>query len=131
MAKVWEAADAALDVLLTDAADGGSRFLRSGAAVKVSAALARRPSRAARRAGHLGAKLARVAGGRSDLRPGYRIAEEHPAAPETWLDQAATLPGSWWADYDEWLAARSGELVPAPKITKRGAKAPGSYVHAR
>ena len=64
-------------------------------------------------------------------RASYRIADEHPAAPEAWLDQAATLPGSWWPDYDAWLAARSGELVPAPKITKRGAKAPGSYVHAR
>jgi polyhydroxyalkanoate synthase len=64
-------------------------------------------------------------------RASYRIADEHPAAPDAWLDQAATLPGSWWTDYDRWLAARSGELVPARKITKRGAKAPGSYVHAR
>ena len=66
----------------------------------------------------------------ADSRSSYRIADSNPAAPETWLEQAATLPGSWWPDYDQWLAARSGELVPAPKITKRGAKAPGSYVHA-
>jgi poly[(R)-3-hydroxyalkanoate] polymerase subunit PhaC len=66
-----------------------------------------------------------------DSRSSYRIADTNPAAPEAWLEQAATLPGSWWPDYDAWLAARSGELVPAPKITKRGAKAPGSYVHAR
>jgi len=44
--------------------------------------------------------------------------------------------GSWWPDYDEWLAARSGELKPAPKRLgnarfKATAKAPGSYVHAR
>jgi len=67
----------------------------------------------------------------ANTRASYQIADEHPAATEAWLDQAATLPGSWWPDYDQWLAARSGELVPAPKITKRGAKAPGSYVHAR
>jgi polyhydroxyalkanoate synthase subunit PhaC len=67
----------------------------------------------------------------ADSRSSYRIADSNPVAPETWLEQAATLPGSWWADYDQWLAARSGDLVPAAKKTKRGAKAPGSYVHAR
>src|SRR3954447_15508134 len=66
-----------------------------------------------------------------ESRASYQIAGEHPATPEAWLEQAATLPGSWWPDYDQWLATRSGELVPAPKITQRGAKAPGSYVHVR
>jgi hypothetical protein len=69
MTKVPEAADAALDVLLTGAADGGSRFLRPGAAIMVGAGLVRRPNRAARQVGHLGAELARIAGGRSRLRP--------------------------------------------------------------
>jgi len=64
-------------------------------------------------------------------RASYQVSDEHPDTSEAWLNQAATLPGSWWPDYDQWLAARSGELVPAPKITKRGAKAPGSYVHVR
>jgi polyhydroxyalkanoate synthase len=41
----------------------------------------------------------------------------------------AQRAGSWWPDYDAWLATRSGELVPAPS-PKRGAKAPGTYVHA-
>src|SRR5437867_9205952 len=60
------AAHAALDVMLTDAAVGGrERFVRPGAAVGVAAGLARRPDRAARRVGHLGAELARVATGRS------------------------------------------------------------------
>ena len=58
-----------------------------------------------------------------------------PPSPEAWAERAATRPGSWWPDYDEWLAARSGELKPAPKRLGRGrykalAKAPGSYVHA-
>jgi polyhydroxyalkanoate synthase len=47
--------------------------------------------------------------------------------PESW----ATRPGSWWPDYDAWLAARSGACVAAPAVRQRGAKAPGSYVHAR
>src|SRR4051812_6267559 len=86
MTKVAEAADAALDVLLTDAVDGGSRFLRPGAAVKVGAGLVRRPNRAARRAGHLGAELARVARGRSELRPGKRDRRfTDPAWESSWL----------------------------------------------
>ena len=70
MTKTREAAEAALDVMLTDAAEGRSRFVRPGAAVNLAAGLARRPDRAARRAGHLGAELARVAAGRSDAAPG-------------------------------------------------------------
>ncbi len=67
-----------------------------------------------------------VSGGRAS----YRVADEHPAAPDAWLEQAATLPGSWWPDYDAWLSARSGALIDAPTVRHRGAKAPGSYVHA-
>ena len=59
----------------------------------------------------------------------------YPPSPDAWAEKAATLPGSWWPDYDEWLAARSGELKPAPKRLgnarhKAQAKAPGTYVHA-
>ena len=69
-------------------------------------------------------------------RSSYRIGDEHPETPEAWMDGAATRPGSWWNDYNEWLAERSGSLKPAPKRLGRGgykaqAKAPGSYVHAR
>jgi poly[(R)-3-hydroxyalkanoate] polymerase subunit PhaC len=68
-------------------------------------------------------------------RASYRIADEHPETPEAWAQQAATRPGSWWPDYDAWLAERSGELKPAPKrLGGRGytalAKSPGNYVHA-
>jgi polyhydroxyalkanoate synthase len=70
-----------------------------------------------------------------ESRSSYRIADENPAAPQEWEARAATLQGSWWPDYDEWLAARSGKLKPAPKRLGGGrhkaqAKAPGSYVHA-
>ena len=68
-------------------------------------------------------------------RSSYRVAAEHPATPEAWTERAATKQGSWWPDYDEWLAVRSGELKPAPKRLgghhyQPLAKAPGSYVHA-
>jgi polyhydroxyalkanoate synthase subunit PhaC len=70
-----------------------------------------------------------------ESRSSYRVADEHPATPDAWAAGAATRQGSWWPDYDEWLAARSGELEPAPKgLGAAGfralAKAPGSYVHA-
>ena len=34
---------------------------------------------------------------------------------DSFSDQAAKLPGSWWPDYVEWLGERSGELRPARK----------------
>src|SRR3954470_1857871 len=87
MTKAPEEAEAALDVLLTDAADGPrSRFVRPGVAVRAAAGLARRPDRAARRVGHLGAELARVAGGRSALRPAKRDRRfADPAWQSNWL----------------------------------------------
>jgi polyhydroxyalkanoate synthase len=71
----------------------------------------------------------------ADSRASFRVAGEHPAAPEAWSEAAVTKQGSWWPDYDAWLAARSGELKPAPKRLggsrfKAQSKAPGSYVHA-
>ena len=70
-----------------------------------------------------------------DSRSSYRVADEHPADPQAFLEQAAKLPGSWWPDYAAWLEERSGELRPAPKrLGGRGhralGKAPGNYVFA-
>ena len=70
-----------------------------------------------------------------DSRSSYRVAAEHPAEPEDFLDQAAKLPGSWWPDYVDWLGQRSGDLRPAPKTLGGGGhralgKAPGTYVLA-
>jgi poly(3-hydroxyalkanoate) synthetase len=71
----------------------------------------------------------------SDSRASFRVAGENPPEAETWLEQAATQPGSWWPDYAAWLAERSGDLRPAPaklgsRTHKPTAKAPGNYVHA-
>jgi poly(3-hydroxyalkanoate) synthetase len=70
-----------------------------------------------------------------ESRSSYLVAGEHPAAPEVFLEQAAKMPGSWWPDYTEWLATRSGALKPAPKKLGGGGhralgKAPGTYVLA-
>jgi polyhydroxyalkanoate synthase len=63
------AARGALEVLLTDAAVGQQRFLRPRAAATIATGLVRHPDRPVRRAGALGAELARVAAGRSEHRP--------------------------------------------------------------
>jgi polyhydroxyalkanoate synthase len=70
-----------------------------------------------------------------ESRSSYRIGEETPADSTEWLDGAATMQGSWWPDWLDWLNARSGKLVPAPKSLGGGkrktrAKSPGTYVHA-
>ena len=87
MTKAPEAAQSALDVLLMDATDStGSRFVRPGAAVTVAAGLARRPRRAARRVGSLGAELGRVASGRSEVQPTKRDRRfADPAWQSSWL----------------------------------------------
>jgi polyhydroxyalkanoate synthase subunit PhaC len=70
-----------------------------------------------------------------DSRSSYQVLDELPDSPETFFAQAPKLPGSWWSDWDAWLAERSGELKDAPKTLgnseyKPRAKAPGTYVHA-
>lgn len=66
------AAHSGLDVMLTDAVleDGGlGRFLKPTATGRTLAGLARHPGRAVRDVGGLGLELARVAAGRSEVRP--------------------------------------------------------------
>jgi polyhydroxyalkanoate synthase subunit PhaC len=70
-----------------------------------------------------------------ESRSSYRTAAENPPTAEEWIDVADKERGSWWPDYDGWLAERSGELKVAPaKLGSRrhrpAARAPGSYVHA-
>jgi polyhydroxyalkanoate synthase len=63
----------------------------------------------------------------------YFTAPSNPPDPEAWLKLAEERRGSWWTDWIEWLAERSGERVASPETlgSKRFAPleaAPGSYV---
>jgi polyhydroxyalkanoate synthase len=71
----------------------------------------------------------------SESRSSYRVTDETHDDLEAWVKQADVKRGSWWSDYIEWLAARSGDEVAAPKTLgnskyKATAKAPGTYVRA-
>jgi polyhydroxyalkanoate synthase len=70
-----------------------------------------------------------------DSRSSFRVADDLPAEPDEFVAQAPQLQGSWWGDWDAWLAERSGALKPAPKSLgnatyKAHGKAPGTYVLA-
>ena len=66
----------------------------------------------------------------------YQLAEECPDDPKEFLRHAESRQGSWWSDYANWLAERSGEENAAP--TELGGnglppigEAPGTYVYDR
>ncbi|TCT12022.1 polyhydroxyalkanoate synthase [Tepidamorphus gemmatus] len=72
----------------------------------------------------------------------YRIATRHDGdpyrSPDEWAAVAQVRPGSWWPDWQAWLAAHSAaERVPPPPMgaPDKGLPplepAPGSYVHGR
>jgi len=63
----------------------------------------------------------------------FQVSEDNSLTEDEWRSQAETVQGSWWPDYVEWLAARSGEWRPAPTQLGSSANpvqeaAPGSYV---
>ena len=63
----------------------------------------------------------------------FHVSSELPAKAEDWLAGSRVLPDSWWGHWRDWLAARSGELKPAPASLgsqrhAAGLPAPGSYV---
>ena len=87
------------------------------------------------RSGHIQALVNPPGREGAESRSSFRVADELPATPEEFAAQAPQLPGSWWGDWDAWLAERSGGMKPAPKTLgnptyKAQAKAPGSYVLA-
>jgi polyhydroxyalkanoate synthase len=63
----------------------------------------------------------------------YRLHAGNPADPQRWLEQATQHQGSWWEDWVQWLAQRSGPERPSPRKLGGGGlktldEAPGTYV---
>jgi polyhydroxyalkanoate synthase len=60
---------------------------------------------------------------------------KYPATVAEWQAGAVEHPGSWWPDWDAWLAPLSGKKVPARKPGDRKLKvledAPGDYVKVK
>ncbi|MEQ8265939.1 MAG: class I poly(R)-hydroxyalkanoic acid synthase [Parvibaculum sp.] len=58
--------------------------------------------------------------------------DDLPATPAEWFDGATDHKGSWWPDWENWLAEKSGPMVAARKPGAGKLKvledAPGSYV---
>jgi polyhydroxyalkanoate synthase subunit PhaC len=69
----------------------------------------------------------------SNKRASYRTADAlTPPSAEEWLSQATLSEGTWWADWDAWLAERSGSVRSPPKALGSRAhrvigEAPGDY----
>jgi polyhydroxyalkanoate synthase len=69
-------------------------------------------------------------------RRSYWTSDALPAGPDEWFDGAAEQPGSWWRDWDAWLARFAGGEKAAPKrlgnaTYKPIEDAPGRYVKFR
>jgi polyhydroxyalkanoate synthase subunit PhaC len=85
--------------------------------------------------GHIQALVNPPARDGAESRASFRVAESLPAEPGAFLAEAPKLSGSWWPDWDAWLAERSGRQKSAPKSLgnptyRPQAKAPGTYVLA-
>ena len=85
--------------------------------------------------GHIQALVNPPARDGAESRSSFRATDELPETPDDFLARAPKLPGSWWSDWDAWLAERSGGLRDAPKslgnrALRAQAKAPGTYVLA-
>jgi polyhydroxyalkanoate synthase len=87
------------------------------------------------RSGHIQALVNPPAREGTETRASYRVADDVSTDAEAFAAQTPKLPGSWWPDWDAWLAARSGAMRRAPRALgnrrfRAQAKAPGSYVLA-
>jgi polyhydroxyalkanoate synthase len=68
---------------------------------------------------------------------GYRVGDASAADAEAWHGSAAECSGSWWCDWDAWLAKQNGDHSVAAPIRAGSAqyvpieRAPGRYVRER
>ncbi len=65
----------------------------------------------------------------------YWTNDELPETGEAWIEGASETPGSWWGNWRDWLAERSGDDIPARQPgdgkLKPLRKAPGRNVLVR
>ncbi|SPF79791.1 PHA/PHB synthase family protein [Pseudoprimorskyibacter insulae] len=65
----------------------------------------------------------------------YRIGHRVPGAlyldPDSWMAQHAPQEGSWWPEWQSWLADHSGAMVAPPAVPDALCDAPGTYVFQR
>ncbi|MBZ4415762.1 alpha/beta hydrolase [Myxococcus sp. RHSTA-1-4] len=66
-------------------------------------------------------------------RYGYQSHEEPggPASFDAWCEGARAHPGSWWTDWDAWLAPHAGEPTAPRPPSAYLEPAPGRYVRVR
>ena len=66
---------------------------------------------------------------------GYWTNTKSPATLEEWFETSTESKGSWWPDWQKWIARKAGKKVPARIPGANGLKAieaaPGSYVQVR
>jgi polyhydroxyalkanoate synthase subunit PhaC len=61
----------------------------------------------------------------------YWTNEALPETAEQWFEGAAQTPGSWWEDWQRWIAPHGGDKVPARTPQNPIEDAPGSYANLR
>ncbi len=61
----------------------------------------------------------------------YWVNDKTPDTADEWLEEAQQFDGSWWPQWQKWIAPFAGEKVAARKIGKSIEDAPGSYVKVR
>ena len=67
------------------------------------------------------------------LKRNYWVNTANAADADTWLDGAASVPGSWWPHWYRWLEPHAGVRHPAPAAVGDAdhpplMTAPGNYV---
>jgi polyhydroxyalkanoate synthase len=72
----------------------------------------------------------------SKNRRSYFTNDRVPASADEWIDGATEHRGSWWSDWDAWIARFAGGEVPAPRRLGNAQyapieDAPGRYVKVR